>query len=255
MGGYSSQRVSNYYHRTVYGQWKLPTSFAGSYPSSGWNYNISPEMFFGFFPDAYGLDIGLFATANNTWKLFANISSCYIYGSESPWHEGNEFNLAAGNLLYVKAYISKVNNNQYKCNIRVSRNSYDGSDLMSGYWSVNLNSSFAQGYNVGCRINREIALARNVNAVPLVGSGCYVIGAKFLAHGLESVDGTTYIWSDDNSMEHNRDGSEYWCLPENAARKIILMRNDDGALDRTKVSCVTTNPSSGATETTNLDFQ
>lgn len=56
-------------------------------------------------------------------------------------------------------------------------------------------------------------------------------------------------------MAHNQTGNSYWCLPENATRKIILMRNDDGDLDRSKVSCITTNPSSGATETTNLDFQ
>ena len=42
-------RKSRYSHVEVYGQWQIPTSYAGKYDATNSEKNIVPEMFYGFY--------------------------------------------------------------------------------------------------------------------------------------------------------------------------------------------------------------
>lgn len=255
MGGYSCMRKSRYSHVEVYGQWQIPTSYAGKYDATNSEKNIVPEMFYGFYKasgSGYGLDIGLYLTQGGSWKPFSNrLSTIYPSGS-TAWVEGPALALTPGERLYCKAWIAKSGNNYYSY-FNVSRKSYNGTDLLSTPCCWQISNSFGADVSSGYMINREIVIAANSQAGNFETSGCYLYNGKFLSHGLVSSNGTTYVWTDDNSHGFSNVSGEKFVIGT-GNRRILRLRNENKTVSDGIISASRTDSSSGATETVQISY-
>lgn len=244
-GGYSCMRqsASNNYVE-VYGHCSIPEYYAAS-PSTG----TYPEIFFGFYYGAYGIDMGIINRNGDLWNLASNALSTT---STVSWHESTkQISLSPGQQVYVWAYLDGED--------LVGRFSTIGRDdtnpATSDQLRVPLISAAATRFNrYGAVINREIALASNSDPEVYLHSGAYLGNGKWNACGLTTTTGYTYTWTPNLTGVKQ---PEYGRIPiyVPSTSKQLCLRNDDGNTDRNIISAVAGTDSSGAaTETASITF-
>lgn len=234
MSGYCCKRSSA---RTniikVYGKWTLPTACAGVYSTSDTSYNIVPEMFFGFYDPTgnIGFDLGILHTGGSQWRA---CYSGYTGTNSVEWDDSdNTFSLTLGSTIYANGWVEKVSGKWY-AKLNLSRVGYDYSDIIYFEHEIN-NSSVKNQCESGFRVNREIAIAVNDNAVSYYESrNCYIHNATYTEHTLIEKNGAYCRWTDSESIDIANvlpwNGGIYECDYENATGKsnALELRKDEG---------------------------
>lgn len=260
MGGYSCQRKSRLaIFNKVYGKLQIPTYYAGVSPLDGdgnalYEKNILPEMFFGFYASDnwHGLDIGLRMVNGGKWAACTYRSSEACGNLVSSNTDSRILNISPGEVLFVKAWIGKEGTSYYSY-FNVSRNSYDGTDLLSSPYKYEISSTFGEKMTSGYYVNREIAIAANPASYET--SGAYLISGKWMTCGLVTPDNVTYVWTDANSFAWSNDSKEAF-VSGTDGRKILRLRKDNGVVNTNRIKLGgRTDSSNGATETISIDFK
>lgn len=260
MGGYSCQRKSRLaIFNKVYGKLQIPLYYAGVSPLDGngnalYEKNILPEMFFGFYESDgwHGLDIGLRMVNGGKWAVCTYRSSKACGSLATSNTDTRILNISPGETLFAKAWIAQEGSKYYSY-FNVSRNSYDGADLLSTPYKYEISATFGAKMTQGYYVNREIAIAANPASYET--SGAYLVSGKWMACGLVTPNNVTYVWNDANSFSFDNKSTETFVTDANG-RRILRLRKDNGTVNTKRIKVGgRTDSSSGATETASIDFK
>ncbi len=252
MSGYCCKRSSA---RTnivkVYGKWTLPTACAGIYSASDTNYNIVPEMFFGFYDSTgnIGFDLGILHTGGNQWKA---CYSGYAGSGKIEWEDTkNTVSINLGSTIYANGWVEKDTSGIWHAKLNLSTRGYDYKDIVH-FDHIIGNSSVKNQCESGFRVNREVAVAVNDGAVSYYESrNCYIHNATYTEHTLIAKTGSYCRWTDSESIDIKNvlpwRGGIFKCNYKNAQGKAnaLELRKDEGDVVSKYISAECGNTTAG----------